>query len=200
MSDNKNGKLVVLSGPSGVGKSTICKEVVARTGAFLSVSNTTRPPGEGEVDGKDYWFISDEEFRKKIDDADLMEYAEVFGNLYGTSQSAKDAALKEGKTVILEIDVQGGEQVKEVYPDAEMIFILPPSQADLVGRLTKRARGEDAETAKKRLNAASREIAAAWQYYDYHVINDDLEEAINETIQILEGKGVKKDDRRTQKH
>lgn len=195
--ETKRGKLIVLSGPSGVGKSTICKEVVKRTGAFFSVSTTTRAPGEGEADGKDYWFVSKDQFQQKIDDGDFLEHAEVFGNLYGTSRTTTEKALNNGKTVILEIDVQGGQDVHRLYPDAMMIFILPPSQSDLVKRLSDRARGEDTQTAMKRLSGASKEIAAAWQYYEYLVINDDLEQAITETIQTIEGKGIKKHDRRT---
>ena len=195
--ETKRGKLIVLSGPSGVGKSTICKEVVKRTGAFLSVSTTTRAPGEGETDGKDYWFVSKDDFQQKIDDGDFLEHAEVFGNLYGTSRTTTEKALNDGKTVILEIDVQGGQDVQKLYPDAIMIFILPPSQSELVKRLSDRARGEDTQTATKRLSGASKEIAAAWKYYEYLVVNDDLEQAITETVQTIEGKGVKKHDRRT---
>ena len=180
-----NGKVVIVSGPSGVGKSTVCKEVVKRIeDAYLSVSVTTRPKGEGEVDGRDYWFISKEQFEWQMKEGSLLEYAEVFGHLYGTPKDKIDEALHRGHTVILEIDVQGGKQAKVIYPDAIMIFILPPSQKELAERMNVRGR-EDAETAEERLDGAGTEIAAAWQYYDNMVINDDLEQAVNEVVQII---------------
>ena len=178
------GKLVIISGPSGVGKSTICKQVVARTDAHLSVSVTTRPQGPGEQDGREYWFISRDEFRKRIEEGSLLEYAEVFGNLYGTPRDKTEEALDAGKTVILEIDIQGGKQVKAIYPQAVMVFILPPSTKVLADRIGRRGR-ESGEVVARRLGGAGSEIAAAWQYYDNMVINDDLEQAINEVIQII---------------
>lgn len=179
------GKVVIVSGPSGVGKSTVCKEVVKRIeDAHLSVSVTTRPKGEGEVDGRDYWFISKEQFERRMKEGSLLEYAEVFGHLYGTPKEKIDEALHRGHSVILEIDVQGGKQAKVIYPDAIMIFILPPSQKELAERMNVRGR-EDAEAAEERLDGAGTEIAAAWQYYDNMVINDDLEQAVNEVIQII---------------
>jgi len=176
---------VIVSGPSGVGKSTICKEVVKRIeDAHISVSVTTRPKGEGEVDGRDYWFVSKEQFEQRIKEGSLLEYAEVFDHLYGTPKDKIDEALHRGRTVILEIDVQGGKQAKAIYPDAVMIFILPPSQKELVERMNLRGR-EDAETAEERLDGAGTEIAAAWQYYENMVINDDLEQAVSEVVQII---------------
>jgi len=182
------GKLVIVSGPSGVGKSTICQAVVERTGASLSVSMTTRPKSEREVDGKDYRFVSRAEFERGIANDEFLEYADVFGNYYGTPRAATQAALDDGKTVILEIDVQGALKVRRICPEAMMIFILPPSQNDLAGRMNGRGRGEDEATARLRLDTAGREIAAAWQYYDNMVINDDLGQAIDEVNGIIEGK------------
>jgi guanylate kinase len=179
------GTLVVVSGPSGVGKSTICREVVRRTDdVHLSVSATTRPRGPGEHNGRDYWFISSEEFRRRIDQGLFLEYAEVFGNLYGTLRDKVDEALEAGQTVILEIDVQGGKQVKAAYPDAVMVFVLPPDQKALAQRIGWRGR-DSAEVVETRLGGAGSEIAAAWRYYDNMVINEDLEHAINEVIQII---------------
>ncbi|MDD5326582.1 MAG: guanylate kinase [Phycisphaerae bacterium] len=182
---SNKGKVVIVSGPSGVGKSTICKEVIKRlNNAHLSVSVTTRPKSENEVDGKDYWFITEEQFRKRINEGSLLEYAEVFGNLYGTPKDKTEEALRAGETIILEIDVQGAKQIKIRYPAAVMIFILPPTQKELAERMNLRGR-EDAKAAEERLNGASIEVAAAWQYYEHMVINDDLEQAVKEVVQII---------------
>lgn len=184
--EKAQGKLVVVSGPSGVGKSTICRKVAGRlANAFLSVSVTTRPKGPGEQNGREYWFLSRDEFRRCIEQGTLLEYAEVFGNLYGTPKDKTDEALRAGKVVILEIDVQGGRQVKAICPQAVMIFILPPSAGALAERLGHRGR-ETAEAAARRLGGANAEIAAARQYYDNMVTNDDLEQAIAEVIRIIE--------------
>ena len=178
--------VVVVSGPSGVGKSTICKAVVNQLDdVVLSISVTTRPKAEDEVNGRDYRFIKRPEFEEKIDKGLMLEYAEVFGNLYGTYNEQVEKALKEGKTIILEIDVQGGRQVKARYPDAVMIFILPPSQAELAKRMELRGR-DDLDTAEKRLGEASNEVAAAWQYYQHIVINEELQQAVNEVVKIIE--------------
>ena len=182
------GKFVIVSGPSGVGKSTICRAVVERTGASLSLSMTTRPKSAVEIDGQDYRFVSRAEFERRIEKDEFLEYADVFGNYYGTPRENVRAAFDDGKTVILEIDVQGALKVKQICPEAMMIFILPPSQNDLAGRMNGRGRGEDEATARLRLDTAGTEIAAAWQYYENMVINDDLEQAIDEVIGIIEGK------------
>jgi len=183
--ETTRGKLIVISGPSGVGKSTITGQLIKRLDdAYLSVSVTTRPRAATEQDGREYWFVSREQFHKRIEEGSLLEYAEVFGNLYGTPRDKTEEALNAGKTVILEVDVQGARQVKTIYSQATMIFILPPSAKVLAERMTHRGR-ESGEVAARRLGGASSEIAAAWQYYDNMVINDNLEQAINEVIQII---------------
>jgi len=188
MSDTEKskGKVIIMSGPSGVGKSTICKEVVKRLdNVYLSISVTTRPKSEAEVDGQDYWFISEQEFQERIDKGLLLEHAEVFGHLYGTPRDKVEEVVQAGKNVILEIDVQGAKQALLIFPDAVMIFVLPPTEKDLVKRMDNRGR-EAADAAEKRLSGASDEIAAAWQYYKHMIINEDLQQAVDECVQIIE--------------
>ena len=187
MGEAKGGKskVVIVSGPSGVGKSTICKEVVKRlNNVYLSVSVTTQPMSEKETDGDDYWFISEQEFQERINKGQLLEYAEVFGHLYGTPKDKVNEALQRGQIVILEIDVQGAKQAQAFFPDAVMIFILPPSAKTLAERMSHRGR-EGAEAAEERLDGAGTEIAAAWQYYKHMVINEELQHAVNECVQII---------------
>jgi guanylate kinase len=183
----KQKKLVIISGPSGVGKSTICKQVVEKVNAFLSVSSTTRSQSETEQQGHEYNFLPRAEFEDMIANDAFLEYAEVFGNYYGTPKEPVDAALADGQIVILEIDVQGALRVKKIRPQAQTIFILPPRKKDLQERIDSRGRGEDEKTKKKRLETASREIAAAWQHYDHMVINDDLSQAVQEVVDIIDG-------------
>ena len=184
---DRYGKVVIVSGPSGVGKSTICKEVAKRlNNVYLSVSVTTRPRSQAEVDGRDYWFISENEFQRRIDKGELLEYAEVFGHLYGTPKDKVEEALQDARTVILEIDVQGAKKVKRIYRDAVMIFVFPPSQRELAERMKLRGR-ENGQSAEERLEGASGEMAAAWQYYKHMVINEDLQQAVNEMVEIIQG-------------
>jgi len=154
--ENHKGVVVIVSGPSGVGKSTICKEVFKQLkDVYLSISVTTRPKGQAEVDGRDYWFISEDEFQQRINKDLLLEYAEVFGHMYGTPADEIEEALADSKTVILEIDVQGARQARAVYPDAIMIFILPPTQKDLAKRLKHRAR-DGSRITRERLEEADK--------------------------------------------
>jgi guanylate kinase len=186
-SSTKKGKVVIVSGPSGVGKTTICREVAKRIGnTYLSVSTTTRPIAKGETNGKDYWFISKEEFQERVRKGQFLEHAKVFGHLYGTPKDKVEQALNEGKTVILEIDVHGAKQAKIVYPDATMVFILPLTAKTLAERMGRRGR-DSSEAAEERLGGASSEIAVAWQYYQHMVINDDLEQAVKEVVQVIQG-------------
>lgn len=179
------GVIIVISGPSGVGKSTICKQLMKRLdNVYLSVSTTTREKKSGEQHETEYFFVSRDEFKKQINAGNFLEYAEVFGNLYGTPKDRLEEALNAGKIVLLEIDVQGAQQVKKRYPQAKLIFIMPPEHRELKNRIAGRGR-DDKKDAEKRLSAASLEIAAGWQHYDFIVINDKLEHAVEEVEQII---------------
>ena len=145
-----SGKLFILSGPSGAGKGTICKELLAQTDLELSVSMTTRAPREGEIHGVHYYFVSEDEFVDRINNDGFLEHAQVYGRRYGTPKEPVIEKLKQGIDVILEIDIQGALKVKENYPDGVFIFILPPSMAELRKRLTGRGT-ETAEAIEMRL-------------------------------------------------
>ncbi|MFP4105397.1 MAG: guanylate kinase [Phycisphaerae bacterium] len=182
-----HGKLVVITGPSGVGKSSIAREALQRTGAEFSTSATTRAPRPGEVDGRDYHFVSREAFEEMIRNGKMLEHAEVFGNLYGTPMEPVTAAIAEGRTIVLDIDVQGGVQVHEKMPGATFVLVVPPGMDELARRL--RGRGtEDTETVNRRLAEAEAEIRKARQSgaYDREIVNDDLETAIQEMVQIIQ--------------
>lgn len=183
---SKKGKVVIVSGPSGVGKSTICNKVVEQIeNARLSISVTTRPKAENEIDGQHYSFVSIEQFQRLIEGNRLLEHAEVFGNLYGTPRDQIDEALKSKKIIILEIDIQGAKQAKLMYPEAVMIFILPPTQTTLAERINQRGR-EDSGAAARRLEQSGSEIAAAREYYEHMIVNDDLEQAVKQVVQIIQ--------------
>ena len=180
------GKLFVMSGPSGTGKGTICKELLSSYDPeelALSISMTTRQPRNGEIDGVSYFFSTKEEFQESIQKDDFIEYAEVFGNFYGTPKSKVYEKLDNGTDILLEIDVQGALQVKEKLPEAVLIFILPPSLEELEKRIVGRATDSE-EVIMKRLAKAEYEISFAEQY-DYKVINDELYRAVEEIRGII---------------
>ena len=187
----KKGKLFIVSGPSGTGKGAICRRVLAEDPDLrFSVSVTTRQPREGEVDGKDYHFISREAYLELLEENGLLEHASVYGKtLYGTPRQPVMDWLNEGLDVILEIDVQGAFQVRENYPASVLIFILPPSMEELRARIIGRG-SETEETLAARLGEAQREIDKS-ELYDYRVVNDNLEKAISEVRDIIQAERAK---------
>ncbi len=174
---SENGILIIFSGPSGSGKDTVLNKLIAgREDIKVSVSMTTREKREGEIDGTHYYFVSREYFEKKVSEDKMLENAEYNGNLYGTPKAPVDEMLKAGKAVILEIEVQGAEKIRKLYPDVISIFLMPPSMRVLEERL--RGRGtDDEETVNHRLVIAREEIRRAPEY-DYVVINDTVENAV----------------------
>lgn len=177
------GLLIVISGPAGAGKGTICKSLISRNDYWLSVSATTRAPRKGEEDGKSYFFMTKEDFLKEVDKNDFLEYAQVYGNFYGTPRSKVIEALNNGNDVILEIDIQGALKVKENYPEGIFIFILPPSMNVLKERLVNRG-SETPESLMTRFNSAFKEINYVSKY-NYAVVNDEVVEAAKKIESII---------------
>lgn len=179
------GRLYIFSGPAGVGKGTVLKLVLERlSGIKYSVSCTTRAPRPGlDKEGETYYFVSEEEFRRRIAAGDFLEYAEVHGHLYGTRRDIVEQALNEGNDVVLEIDVQGAFIVKEKMPEALLIFVKPPSMEELRRRLAGRG-SETIDELELRLKNAESEIACA-ERYDYVIVNDDLEKTVEKVIEIV---------------
>ena len=180
----KKGILLVVSAPSAGGKGTILKELFRQDGNLrMSVSATTRQPRPGEENGKDYYFMSREEFQELVAGGRMLEHAEYVGNCYGTPREPVEEWLAQGLDVVLEIDVQGGAQIKRLAPDCVSVFITPPSMEVLEKRLRDRGT-EDDETVRKRLAAAREELPHA-EDYDYIVVNDRLEDAVEDMLAIL---------------
>lgn len=188
---NERGLLVVLSGPSGVGKGTVRKALFEMEGHDLvySISMTTRPPREGEVDGEDYYFVSKEEFERRIREDQFIEYAEFVGNYYGTPKDKVDEQLGLGKEVVLEIEVQGALQVRKKAKDAVFVFIAPPNKEALYRRLLRRGT-EDPKTIQKRMEKAEREFPLAHKY-DYIVVNDEVTNAADRILAIIRAEHAK---------
>lgn len=181
---SQEGKLVVITGPSGVGKGTIVKALLSKySNIFLSISATTRAPRKGEVDKKDYYFLSRLEFEQMINNHQLLEWAEYAGNYYGTPRQPVLEQINQGKIIILEIEVLGARLVKDSFPLATRIFILPPSLNILEQRL--RGRGTDAEEVIVKRLAKAREELAVSHEFDYQVINDNLESSIELVESII---------------
>lgn len=177
------GKLIVVSGPSGAGKSTVTKIVRDSLNIPLTVSATTREPRKEEINGKDYYFITAEEFLNKVDNDEFFEWAKVHDNYYGTLKSEVEDKRKQGRTVLLEIDVQGGLIVKEKDPSAILVFMKAPSEKELAERLKGRDTDSD-EIIEKRLKNALKEMEYE-KKYDYSIINDDLDKSYQELVEII---------------
>ena len=184
------GMIITVSGPSGSGKGTVLGELIKRRGDVkISVSMTTRQKRNGEIDGVNYYFVNKEYFEKKINACSMLEYAEYAGNYYGTPKEPVDEMLKAGKAVILEIDVQGADKIKEIYPNVIHIFIMPPSVSVLERRLRGR-NTEDEETINHRLVIAKGEMRMASEY-DFIVVNDELESAVKDIETIIDAERLK---------
>ena len=190
MNKNLCKKLFVISGCSGVGKGTVLKAFLNRNPDFmLSISCTTRHPREGEIDGVNYFFLTNDDFLNCIEQNKFLEWAEFAGNYYGPKKKYINQCLEDGKNVILEIETKGALQVKKQMPEAVLIFIMPPSIETLEARLRGR-HTEDEETIQKRLHVVKEELKLSEQY-DYRVVNDDLNTAVSEIERIITGEEKK---------
>ena len=182
---NRKGIIIVVSGFSGAGKGTIMKALTAKYDRYaLSISATTRDPRPGEENGREYFFVSNEEFEQLIRDNGLIEHAGYVNHYYGTPRKFVEDKLAEGKDVILEIEIQGALQIKAQYPDAVLLFVMPPSAAELKKRLAGRGT-ETAEVIAQRLSRAKEESVGI-ENYDYIVINDDLDKCVDKVHEIMD--------------
>ncbi len=185
---NEKGRLFVVSAPSGAGKTTLVNAIVEQMDSVrLSVSHTTRPKRENEVDGRHYHFVRRDQFQALVEKGAFLEHADVFGNYYGTSREAVQSLLDQGYNVILEIDWQGAQQVRQRMPGCRSIFILPPSGSELERRL--RGRGTDSNEVIARRLAESRSDISHWAEFDYVIVNDRLDVALEELAQVISGQG-----------
>lgn len=186
----QKGMLILVSGASGTGKGTVCKKLLAEMPEmYYSISATTRQPREGETDGVEYFFITVDDFKKKIAEGKFLEYAEVYGNFYGTPLYKIEENLNCGRNVLLEIDTQGALKVMEKIPDGVFIFLLPPSLEELYSRIKNRGT-ESEETLKRRFNAAKSEIEVG-KKYKYAVINDTVDAAVAKIKSIITAESLK---------
>lgn len=185
------GCLFIISAPSGTGKTSLVRALLqSDLNLSLSISHTTRPPRSGEVNGRDYHFVDEETFRQMLLNGEFVESAEVYGNLYGTSQKWIDSAIASGQDILLEIDCQGAKQIQQILPESIGIFILPPSADALATRLKIRAQ-DNPGIIQKRL-AAAREEVSHINEFDYVIINDRLEDALNDLICIVRAEHLRR--------
>lgn len=183
---SKAGALYVVSGPSGVGKGTVCKALRAVSDDLaVSVSATTRAPREGEIDGVHYHFLTVEDFLARVERGEFLEWAKVYENYYGTLKSVVQDILADGKNVVLEIDTNGALQVKKLMPEAVLIFLAPPSEAELLRRLENR-QTDTAEEIAKRQKCLEFELSQR-EFYDYIVVNDEVDKTVAEIRRIIDG-------------
>ena len=181
---NRKGLLLVVSGPSGAGKGTICKALLNKNDKIkLSVSATTRKPRNEEVHGVNYFFIEKEEFTRMVENGEFLEHAQIYDNFYGTPKAAIIECLEKGQDIILEIEMQGARQIKEVYPEGVFIFVLPPSLEELKSRIVGRGT-ETQEEIEKRFSCAFEEINQIVNY-DYFIVNEDIEKSVNDVEAII---------------
>jgi guanylate kinase len=180
-----SGRLFVIAGPSGAGKTTVIRKALQFVDLHLSVSATTRGARPGEVNGVDYTFISEDEFKRLIQDDAFLEWEEVYGNRYGTPRSQVESEIGRGENVLLEIDVKGALAVKCKMPDAFLVFIMPPTEAVLKDRLEGRADGKT--EIDKRLEVAPWELRVGARDFDEIIVNDDLDEAVTRLVKVLRG-------------
>ncbi len=186
---SRRGLLFVISAPSGAGKTTIVKEVLRQFPAFkFSVSATTRKIRPGEINGKDYFFLTKEEFNKRIADGDLVEYEEIYSNYYGTMKSAIEKGMSQGENVVFNVNVKGGLSIKKKFPGAVLIFVKPPSVEILRKRLEGRG-SESKEQIDRRMSRVPMELEKG-EHYDYIVINEELNKAVDEVFAIINAKLV----------
>lgn len=189
---HRRGLMFILSSPSGAGKTTIARRLLAEDGAIaMSVSVTTRPPRPGETDGVDYRFVTQAEFDRMVTDGEMLEWAEVFGNSYGTPKSQIKAGLKEGRDFLFDIDWQGTQQLyQRMETDVVRVFLLPPSIAALESRL--RSRGTDSEAVIIDRMARARSEISHWDGYDFVVVNDDIDDCFEKVRTILEAERMRR--------
>lgn len=184
------GLIIVLSAPSGAGKSSICRKTLAACPMLeFSVSHTSRRPRPSEVDGRDYHFISREDFQRRINQGEFVEWVENYGNFYGTSIKSMNDVLNSGRDLLLDIEPRGARAIKKKFPDAVFVFVLPPSLKELLNRLEKRGH-ESPEAIKTRFAQAERELKEVL-WYDYVIFNEDLETAIKQMIAIYRAEKCK---------